>query len=217
MRVCLIGPGDTKFHFSEVVPLSEDAIKNHISGIAQALVDTKSEIVFLPDKGISFDVVKKFKGLGGKKVFGSVPTKDKDFGINHLSPYLNEIINGKKLVDEIIDTDNWYKQDLLMPTFGDVILVLGYSPGSVREFSTAYYMYKLFGGHKKEVQVKKKQIHPSIIAGDTVPFDTIVYMPFCQEKPSPQIEKYIRALGCKVHYATSIWDLKDILFSLQKK
>ncbi|MEM4357762.1 MAG: hypothetical protein QW244_00140 [Candidatus Pacearchaeota archaeon] len=211
LRVCLIGPGDVKFHYFDLLKIPEREFYKQVEGIARALQGAEVEIVLLPDRGVSFEVAKKYKEFGGKKVYGTVPLSDKDFGIAHLRPYIDAKVNGKKVVDEIINTQNWYKQDLTHCIYGDVVLMLGNSLGSLGELVYGYYLYKLFVGDKPEVNTKKKRIHPEVRAGETVPFSVIIYKPFLKGKLNYEIEEYISKLKGKIYYVKSPAEIKKTL------
>ena len=220
MRIVLIGPGDIKFHYTELLNIPEGKFNGHIDDIAKALVESSSELVLLPDRGICFEVAKRYKQYGGSKVYGTVPLSDKDFGIKHLQPFMDAEIDGEKVFDEFIDTKDWYRQDLTHCIFGDVILMLGNSLGAQGELDYAYYLYKLFIGDKPEVNVAKKKIHPEVRAGDSVQFTTIVYKPFIKEKLNAEIEAYIRKHKGDVFYVKSAEALKsklDELVSIAKQ
>jgi len=208
LRVSLIGAGDIKFHYFDLLKIPEDKFYKQVDEIAKALREAEVEIVLLPDRGISFEVAKKYKEFGGRKVYGTVPLSDKDFGIAHLKPYIDAEIHGKKIFDEIIDTQNWYKQDLTCCIYGDVILMLGNSLGSLGELVYAYYLYKLFVGDKPEVKAKKKAIHSEVRAGEKVPFSVIAYEPFLKEKLNYEIEAYIRKLKGEIYYIKSAAEIK---------
>ncbi|MEK6958976.1 MAG: hypothetical protein AABW59_02940 [archaeon] len=216
MKIALIGAGDIELHYTKFLGISQGALAKHISSISNAISDSKSDVVVLPDRGISFEVAKQAKSLGNIKVFGTVPLADKTFGTAHLQPFINAKVGEKKVIDEIIDTGDWFRQDLTHCTFGDVILLLGVSTGSMGELAYGYYLYKLFGGHRKEVESKKKNIHEQIVAGDKMPFDTIVYLPLVKEKLPFEIEKYIVQYGAKVHYVNDAKELAALLSSLKK-
>lgn len=106
LRVNLIGAGDIKFHYFDLLEIPEDRFYKQVKEIAKMLQEAEVEIVLLPDRGISFEVAKRYKEFNGKKVYGTVPLSDKDFGISHLKPYIDAKVNGKKIFDEIIDTQN---------------------------------------------------------------------------------------------------------------
>ena len=211
LRVCLIGAGDIKFHYFNLLGIKEEIFEKEIENIAKSLVDEGCEIVLLPDRGVSFEVSKKYKELGGRKVVGTVPLSDKDFGIKHLEPYMKSEIEGKKIFDEFIDTNNWYKQDLTHCIFGDIILMLGISLGSLGELVYGFYLYKLFIGDKPEVKAKRKAIHPEARAGEKVPYSVIIYEPFIKERLNYEIETYIRKLNGAVYYVKNSEELKETL------
>lgn len=132
LRVCLIGAGDIQYHYNELLKIPSDKFNKHLTKIAKVLAKN-SEIVLLPDRGISFEIAKRYKELGGQKVIGTVPVSDNTFGIKHLEPFITATVEGTKIFDETIDTNNWYKQDLTHCLFGDVILMLGNTLGSLGE------------------------------------------------------------------------------------
>ncbi len=214
MRVALIGPGDIKFHYSNLLGLKREDFEKEIRDIAQSLVNW--EILLLPDRGVSFEVAKNYKEMGGKKIIGTVPMSDKDFGIKHLKPYLEAVVNGRRVFDEVINTDNWYKQDLVHCIFGDVVLMLGNSLGSLGELVYGYYLYKLFVGDKPEVKAKRERIHPQIRAGINIPFSTFIYKPFFHDKLNYEIEAYIKKLGGQIFYVENSTQLEQTLRALER-
>lgn len=214
IRVSLIGAGNIKYHYLELLNLKKEEVDREIDCISRVLVDSNVEIVFLPDRGVPFEVAKKYKQYGGRKVYGTVPSSDKDFGIEHLKSYISAEIDGKKVIDGIIDTENWYKQDLTCCIFGDVILMLGNSLGSLGELVYGYYLYKLFVGDKPELKVVKKKIHHEVRAGENMPFSVIIYQPFMKEKLNYEIEEYIKKLKGVIYYINDANELKSVLEKL---
>ena len=91
MRIALIGPGNTKFHYQELLKISEEQYKQEVWGIARALVNSNVEIELLPDDGICIELARQYKREGGRKVIASLPLSDKTFGVNHLKEYADEI------------------------------------------------------------------------------------------------------------------------------
>lgn len=210
-RICLIGAGDIKYHYFELLKIPEEKFNKQLQEIAKVLAECNTELVLLPDKGICIELAKLYKHNNGKKVYGTIPASDKDFGIKHLEPYINAEIDGKKVIDEKIDTQTWYKQDLTLCTFGDAILMLGNSLGALGELVYGYYLYKLFIGAKKEVEVMKKKIHPEIRAGEKIPFTVMVYKPFIKDKLNYEIEAYIKKIGGSIYYLNNPEELKKVL------
>ncbi|MCD6590612.1 MAG: hypothetical protein J7K72_01425 [Candidatus Aenigmarchaeota archaeon] len=211
LRVSLIGAGNIRYHYYNLLKINEEEFKKEIEKIAKTLANSGYEIVLLPDRGISFEIAKEFKKLSKGKVIGTVPLSDKDFGINHLKPYVGAEVNGRKVFDEFIDTNNWYKQDLTHCIFGDVILMLGNSLGSLGELVYGFYLYKLFIGDKPEVKAKRKAIHPEARAGEKVPFSVVVYEPFIKERLNFEIEAYIKKLNGNIYYVKNSEELKEVL------
>jgi len=211
MKISLIGAGDIEYHYFNLLKLDKNIFEKEIRDIAKILADSKTELVLLPDRGLPFEIAKLYKEVGGKKAYGTVPLSDKDFGIMHLKKYIDAETNGKKVFDKIIDTENWYKQDLTCCLYADSILLLGLSTGSLGELSYAFYLYKLFMGKKPEVKSDGKQIHSGIIAGTKMPFSIFVYQPFMKEKLPYELEKYIEKFEGKVIYIKNPEELKKYL------
>ncbi len=175
-RISLIGPGDIEFHYKELLGLDDSELKSQLEGIAQALVDSETEIEFLPDRGVSIEIARLYRGKGGKKIIGAVPQQDKTFGIEHLKLYIEEQMDGKPLFDEVIDSGDWFKHDLIKGLLGNAILYLGSSPGTDGERNYVVYLYKLMQRFKEGVEVSEKRIHPEIRAGEN--YSVIVYSLF---------------------------------------
>ncbi len=213
MRISLIGAGNVEWHFEGLLGIDRGKFDKSLDGIAQALLG--HEITLLPDRGVCFEVAKVFKKLGGGKVYGTVPLSDKDFGIEHLKDCMAaEIdVDGKKVkvFDEMIDTKDWYRENMQHCLFGDVVLMLGNSLGTMGELAYGFYLYKLFGGAKKEVEVSGKKLHPEIRAGAERDFSVICYEPFLKDKLGYEIEGHIKKAGGGVFYVNGAEELRQVL------
>jgi hypothetical protein len=216
MRVSLIGPGNVNFHFHELLKISQEDMNKNIYGISETLAKSKSEIVILPDKGIAFEIAKKYKELGGKKVVGAVPKADVDFGTGQLRPYIETRIEGRRLIDEIINSGTWYEHDSTLALFGDCILLLGKSLGSMGELNMGFYIYKLLS-KKTESPPKANRLQSQIRAGRKIPFTLIVYLPFAKDRLDYETECYIKKAGGRIAYAKSAEDFQKILGVLEKE
>jgi hypothetical protein len=210
MRVVLIGAGDIEFHYKNLLKLNEEDIDKHTKDIANALVEADAEIVLLPDRGFCLEVAKKYKEIGGKKVIGLVPKSDKKYGITHLKKYMELKINNEFLFDEFINSGDWYSANQTHCLFGENILMLGTSTGTLGELCFGYYVYKLFLGHKVEVEIDMKKHHAEFVAGSRIPLDTIIYAPLIIEKLPVEIEKYVEKFGTKIIYVKNFRELKKI-------
>ena len=213
LRVSLIGAGDIEYHYFRLLKLSKKKFEKEIEKIAKTLADLEVELVLLPDRGICFEIAKIYKKFGGKKVYGTVPYSDREFGIKHLIPYITAKVDGRKVFDKIINTCNWYKQDLTCCLYGDITLMLGNSLGSLGELVYGFYLYKLFAGAKPKVKIKRDKIHSEIRAGRKIPFSTIIYLPFFKERLNSEIESYIKKLNGKIYYINTSQKLKTLLKS----
>jgi hypothetical protein len=209
LRIALIGPGDINFHFIELLKLPQEELNKNIFEISEALKQNKAEIVIVPDKGICFEIAKKYREFGGKKVIGSVPVSDTYFGIKHLLPCMETKIEGKKLIDEIIDTKTWYQQDATHCLYGDCVLLLGKSLGSIGELSLGFYISKILA--------KKENLAKKIRAGRVIPFTAIIYNPFVKGQSSFEMEAYIKKSGGRCFYVNNAGELKELLTKLTKE
>jgi hypothetical protein len=211
MKIVLIGAGDVNFHFNEMLNINEEKLNEHLSKISSVFIETNSVPVALADRGVLFNLVKNFKEKGGKEAIALAPLSDNSFGISHMKEYIEAEVSGKKVFDKIIDTGDWYKQDMAHCLFGDTVLLLGLTTGSLGELSYGYYLYNLIGGFKEGVEAKGTSIHPEIVAGSKIPLNTIVYLPFVKNKLPFELEAYINKFGCKLFYVSNEKELKEAL------
>lgn len=216
LRVCLIGPGDIDYHFFDFLKISQKRFWNHLEQIAKALAESEVEIVLLPDRGVSFEVAKQFRPKSNRQILGTVPFSDSDFGIEHLKPQMGEKIGERNVFDDFIDTGNWYKQDMAICIFGDAVLMLGNSLGTMRDLTAGFYLHKLFSGAKRTIAVLREKIHDEARAGGACPFSVIVYQPFFKEKLGAEIEMHIKKMGCLIFYAKNAADIKRALAELEQ-
>lgn len=216
MRIALIGPGDTVYHFKELLKIPKEKFYSELERIAQSLVDSNVEVECLPDKGISFKLTKLYKEKGGKKAIAAIPKDDKTFGIKHLEPYINEKLDGKPIFDETINTGDWFKHDLIKGLLGNAILYLGKSPGTNGELNYAIYLYRLMTGNKKGLEVAGKFIHPEIRADSN--FTIFVYSPFISGgKLSMENEAYIKKTNINLVYIKNPDQLKKELIAFNSQ
>ena len=134
MRISLLGPGDlTKI--LRFTKLSEQELKKLVEDIGKIIAEKGHEIVIIPNKGIPIEIAKAYKKNKGKKVYGIVPTKDKDFGIKHIEPYL-------QFIDEKIEVGTWYETASKIASSGEICLVVGLSPGVMRALAVLKFHKK---------------------------------------------------------------------------
>ncbi|MFA5855752.1 MAG: hypothetical protein WC867_00190 [Candidatus Pacearchaeota archaeon] len=214
MRITLLGPGEVEYHFQELLKIPKSKFISELESISQTLVDSDVELDLLPDTGVSLEIARLYKKHGGKKVVATLPLSDKTFGIKHLEKYRNELINGKQLFDEEIDTGDWYKHDLTKGLFGNAILYLGNSPGTEIERNGAVYLYKLMKGFKENLDLARDKINPNIIADNNL--SLLVYSPFIiGGNLSKEDESYIERFGIKLFYIKDSKELKSIINKLR--
>jgi hypothetical protein len=56
LRTVLIGVGDIKFHYFELLKISEGKFYEEVEKIGKTLAESGCEIVLLPDRGICVEV-----------------------------------------------------------------------------------------------------------------------------------------------------------------
>ena len=208
----LIGPGDIEFHYSKLLGIDKERFLLEIEEITKPIVESGWSIELLPDKGVSFEIAKIYKKLNGKKIIGTVPKDDKTFGTKHLEEYENAEVENKKVFDEIINSGDWFKQDMIKGLFGNAVLYLGSSPGTEGELNYATYLFKLIQGMKKFVEAPAEKIHPRIIAGKEIPYTYFIYKPFLKTgKLSFETEEYLKKIGINFIYIENPKQLKDEL------
>ena len=216
MRISLIGPGDVEFHYQNLLKIDKLRFEFELEGIAKVLAESNSQLVLLPDKGVSLNVARIYREKKGKNVIGAVPLSDMTFGIKHLEPYIKMKLNEKPFFDYFINTDNWFKHDLIKGLLGDVLVCLGDSPGTNGELNYAVYLYKLLSGRKEGIEIAGKHIHPELRAGKN--FTILVYSPFLiSKKLSKEQEEYIKNFGINLVYISSSTQLKQELENLKNK
>jgi hypothetical protein len=215
MRISIIGPGDIDYHFRELIKIPKDNFEKEISEIAKAISKSNAEIVILPDTGISFEIAKYYKKYFGRKVIATIPKNDTIFGFSHLKLNLNEKIESRQVIDEIINTENWYKHDLIKGLLGNIILYLGSSPGTNGELNYAIYLYKLITGGKINLNINKENIHREIKADEN--FTILVYQPFLiNKKLDKETENYIKKFNINLIYVKNPRELYNELVRLNK-
>lgn len=146
MKVTILGTGDlTKI--PRFTKISKEELKDLITNLGKLIAEKGHELVIIPDRGIPIEVAKIYKKHGGKKVYGVIPTKDKQYGTKYIKPYLS-------LVDERIEVDSWYDADGEIAASGDICIVVGMSPGIMREVTVLKYHYRYLNSKTKVVWFK---------------------------------------------------------------
>ncbi len=216
IRASLIGPGDIDFHYSKILKIPLNKLKNEVKEISKVLAESNIEIELTPDKGIALEIAKEYKKFKGKKIIASIPKDDKAYGIKHLQPYLQTKINKRKLFDEEINTGDWRQQNRIKALLGDVVLYLGSSPGTNIEINYGIYLFKLMNKFKKGIN-NAKYLHPEIRAGKNIPYTFLIYSPFLKNKKLLyETEIYMKKYGINLIYIKNSKELKNELIKLKK-
>ena len=134
MKISVVGVGDlTKI--SRYTPLKEKEVEILISDIAKLIAKKGHEIVIIPDRGIPIELAKIYKKNNGKTVYGVIPTKDKDYGVERWKPY-------HEFIDKKIEFDSWYDVDGKIASQGEICVCIGISPGVMRDITVLKYQWK---------------------------------------------------------------------------
>lgn len=213
LRLSLIGPGAIDFHYQKILGISKEKLERELDKIALAIKSAGLEISLLPDKGVSLEIAKRFKKLGGK-VIGLVPQDDKEFGINHLKEYIEARVDNILVFDKLINTGSWYKHDLSLCLYGDVVLDLGLSPGTEGERAYGIYLYKLIAGFKQGVKADITKLYPQARAGKHIPYTIFVYSPFRTRELTKEEKFYAEKYSISLVSIKSPSDLEKKLKSL---
>jgi len=134
MKIVLLGPGDIS-KIWKYGKLTEEEVWKLIDKFAKFLADNKFEIIFVPSRGIHYEIAKKYKEYGGPKVIGVIPREDKRFGIKHIEKYFG-------LVDEEVSIKDWYNLNGEIGSMGDITICFGLSPGAIIDMSMMSYHYR---------------------------------------------------------------------------
>lgn len=146
MRISIIGPAT----ISKVEKYSGfKDLDKLIDDVGKLLAEKNVEIVITPDKGIACEIARAYKKYGGKKVLGFIPDKDTRFGIAHMQ--------NLDLVDEKIETHDWWDVAGEIVGMGDICICIGYTSGVFAELGLFKYLIK-FHDYKTKVIIFKKTV-----------------------------------------------------------
>ena len=141
MKISVLGTGDlTKI--PRFTNITREELEKLITDLAKLIAKKGHELVIILDRGIPTEIAKLYKEAHGKKVYGIVPIKDKKYGVKHIQPYLY-------LLDKKIEVDSWYDADGGIAASGDICIVIGMSPGIMREVTVLKYHYRYLNSKTK--------------------------------------------------------------------
>jgi len=182
MKVAVLGPGNIEL-ISKHSKMNEQEVQELIDELGKFLASEDVELIMAADRGIAFEVAKKYKKYGGKKVYGVNPQsheKYKDGKQEAIKPYI-------EVIDEEIKVASWYHLNGEIASFSDVAVVIGLSCGTMADIVFLYFHYKYLGSKTK----------------------LIMYLPSMSSKLHPEIEESLSVKGKKFEYARNFSDLKE--------
>ncbi len=128
MRVVLLG-SDRK-RIMKATGISADDLDWLETELAKKLVEL-GEVVFIPE-GEPLRIARKCKELGGKTI-AVLPSEDKRYGVSH--------IQTPDFVDEVeYPRRTWYDLNAEITMLGDIVVVIGMSPGVLIELAYTKYL-----------------------------------------------------------------------------
>ncbi len=196
-RLSVIGIGDIP-QYSKLFHVDSEFFDKRLDNLANELAKGEYELICVPDRGFSYELAKRVVSQTGRSVIGVAPLSDTEFGVKHIQEYLQSKVDGKLVLDPIIDSLSWYKHNFLAPLTGDASLILGLSLGTLIEISASLYMYKLFMKKKPGVEADPTSIMKNIRAGTRGPFTLILYKPFMLSDLPLEIYKYADYIGARI-------------------
>ncbi len=189
MKISILGPGDYSL-ISKYGKLNEEEVKELIEKTGELLAREGYEIMVAVDRGIAFEIAKKYKEKGGKKVYGVLPKsheKYKEGKEDAIKPYM-------KIVDEKIVVDSWYHLNGEIGSLGDAAISFGLSCGTMADIVFLYFHYKYLGGKTK----------------------LLMYLPSMSQKLPREIEEKLSIKGKKYEYINSLEDMENELKNFEK-
>lgn len=188
MKVAILGPGDYSL-ISKYGKMNKEEVEKFIDEFSKFLAENDIEIIIAVDRGIAFEVAKKYKSYGGKKVYGVNPESHEKYDKEEaIKPYLN-------MVDEEIKVASWYHLNGEIASFSDVAVAVGLSCGTMADIVFLYFHYKYL---KSETRL-------------------LLYLPSMSSKLQPEIEESLSVKGKKFDYAENFLSLKEKLLDLKQK
>ena len=152
MKISILGAGDIT-NVSKYTEVSELELQDLIEKIGKLIAEKNHELIIIPNKGIPLEIAKIYKQKGGK-VFGVIPTQDKDYGNEHIKDFID-------IINEKISVDSWYDADGKIAAFGDLCLVIGLSAGTMRALTALKFHYK-YKNSKTKLIIFKNTISSKI-------------------------------------------------------
>lgn len=139
MNVVLIGVSDRTL-LQRDGKIKEDEYEKFVNNYAEFLSKKFNNVIVTPDDGVYTDIAKAFGKIKGKKPIAYYPDKDEYYGYKHLEK------NFQDYEIKPIEGD-WYKLNADLTKQAQVIICLGFSPGSLIELAFIKYHQK-YGKYK---------------------------------------------------------------------
>lgn len=133
MKIGIIGPSDMDA-WQKIVEVSDETLNMITESIVESIIDLNHEIMIVPvKKSLPELIAAKYQDKGGEKTLGVIPLDDEEFGIENLDEFFCE---------EIINCVTWRNQPEKLCEEADILLVVGFSPGTMIEIMQSKWFGK---------------------------------------------------------------------------
>lgn len=182
MKIAILGPGNPEL-ISKYGKMNKQEVEELIDKFAKFLAFSGHEIIIAVDRGIAFEVAKKYKQYGGKKVYGVNPESHEKYDKKEqIKPFMS-------VIDEEIKVASWYHLNGEIASFSDIAVALGLSCGTMADIVFLYFHYKYLKNKTK----------------------LLLYLPSMSGKLPPEIEQGLSVTGKKFDYVGNFGELKEKL------
>jgi hypothetical protein len=133
MKIGIIGPSDMSA-WQKIVEITDETLNMVVDDIVESIIEFNHDIIIVPTKKSLPELVgAKYKDKGGEKLLGVIPLDDEEFGIEQIDEFF---------CDEIINCVTWRNQPEKLCEESDIIIALGFSPGTLIEIMQSKWFGK---------------------------------------------------------------------------
>lgn len=176
MKAVLIGVSDKSILWRHG-KLKKEEYTQFVGNYVKILSGYVDELIITPDDGVYLDIAREFGTHQGKTVTGFIPDKDTQYGHDHLEK------NSENIIIKPINGD-WYTLNAELTKQANVVICLGFSPGSLIELSYVKYHQKYGGCTDIHVLIDDRCINERLPASFTEQIKHIHYFSSFEELQS---------------------------------
>ncbi len=197
MKYILIGPGQIDSHIKRLIKHGKIKDENKYWQEVNLIVNKfkDHELILLPDRGLPFEIAKRAREKFGDhvKITYTIPQDDKNWGVAHLEKQIKEL-----KPDKIINTGDWQGQHFMFGLFGEAIVYLGHTTGTMYELSNTYYIHKLTKKMKNIKEIDIKILHNETEIQNVKKLVTYVHKPFLIDDFPVELREIINEIGGEI-------------------